>query len=189
MADIRVVSCELSARRQIPAQSKGREPGLAALPEGHGGERRKALAEQHPEQGVMGVVGLDHDLARVLGASGTARDLDELLGHALAGPEVGAVKPLIAVHDRDQGDLREVVALGSIWVPTRMSASPSAIRASTRSQAAWPRTESRSMRSTRAAGKCSCSDSTTRSVPCPTLHRKTLPHSAQPIGTGRSAPQ
>ncbi len=39
-------------------------------------------------------------------------DLYELLGHALAGPEVGAVKPLIAVYDRDQGDLGEVVALG-----------------------------------------------------------------------------
>ena len=39
-------------------RAEGREPGLAALPEGHGGERRIALAKQHREQGVMGVGGL-----------------------------------------------------------------------------------------------------------------------------------
>ena len=36
-------------------RAERREPGLAALPEGHGGERRIALTEQHREQGVMGV--------------------------------------------------------------------------------------------------------------------------------------
>jgi hypothetical protein len=50
---------------------------------------------QAGSDGVVGVVRLDHDLARVLGAPGMARDLDQLLGHPLAGPEIGAVKPLL----------------------------------------------------------------------------------------------
>ena len=187
-----------------PTRFRGRTPGVgrhrSALFAGQCPERREPDLEALPgpwrrtpnsHRGAAPRAGGDEDYG-----SGSrprpcprrvrcARDLDQLLGQAFAGPEVGAVKPLITVHDRDQGDLGEVVALGSIWEPTRMSASPSAILASTRSQAASPRTASRSMRSTRASGKCSRSDSTTRSVPCPTLHRKALPHSGQPIGTGR----
>ncbi|MOA27570.1 hypothetical protein D3C78_1484530 [compost metagenome] len=66
-----------------------RQAGGAALAERLGGEGEVALLGELDQQRVVGQMGLDDHPPRRLGAAGTAGDLDDQLGHALAGAEVG----------------------------------------------------------------------------------------------------
>src|SRR3990167_4437879 len=61
---------------------------------------------------MVGQVALDDHLAGFLGAPGAAGDLDDQLGHALAGAKVGVEQPAVGIENRHQGHAWEVVALG-----------------------------------------------------------------------------
>ena len=96
-------------QRQI---GEGRQAGGAALLQGLAGKGRIAFLGQLHHERMIGQMGLDQHLARFLGAPGTAGHLDDLLGHALAGAEVGGKQPAVGVQHGDQGHLGKVVALG-----------------------------------------------------------------------------
>ncbi|MNP38268.1 hypothetical protein D3C76_1317690 [compost metagenome] len=57
-------------------------------------------------------MGLDDHPARLFGAAGTTGDLDDELGHAFAGAEVGGEQAAIGVEDGHQGHPGEMVPLG-----------------------------------------------------------------------------
>ncbi|MOA15663.1 hypothetical protein D3C78_1358320 [compost metagenome] len=57
-------------------------------------------------------MGLDQYAARLFRTTGAPGDLDDLLGHALAGAEVGGEQPAVGIEDRHQGDAGEMVTLG-----------------------------------------------------------------------------
>ena len=104
----------LALLRFGPHQREARERGQASaatLFERLGAELPVALQHQHPQQGVLRVVGLEQDPAGALTAAGPARDLEQQLRHPLRGPEVDAEQSGVGVEDRDQGDVREVVPL------------------------------------------------------------------------------
>ena len=61
---------------------------------------------------MFGVIGLEQNLAGFVGAPGTPGYLDNQMGHAFTGAKVGTKQALIGIEDTDQGNAREVVALG-----------------------------------------------------------------------------
>ena len=112
------------ALRRAGARWAKRQAGGAAFAEGLFGKGEVAVLGELDQQRVIGQVGLDQYPPGLLGASCAAGDLDDLLGHAFAGAEVGGKQAAIGIEDRHQGDPWEVVPLASIWVPTRMHGSP-----------------------------------------------------------------
>ena len=61
---------------------------------------------------MIGVVGLEHHPPGALRPPGAPGHLDDELGHALGGAEVGAIEAIVGIQDADQGDAGEVMALG-----------------------------------------------------------------------------
>ena len=61
---------------------------------------------------MLGLVGLDEREAGALGAAGPAGDLADQLEGLLGGAQVAALQPEVGVDDADEGQQREVVALG-----------------------------------------------------------------------------
>ena len=76
------------------------------------------------QQWVVGVVGLNDDRARFLGAAGTAGDLEDQLRHALRRPESRCRTTLVGIDDPHQGHLGKVVALGQHLGADQDAASP-----------------------------------------------------------------
>ena len=62
---------------------------------------------------VVGVVGLDDNLALVAMSAGTAADLGHLLKRPLESPEVGEVDEVVGAHDAHHADVVEVQPLGN----------------------------------------------------------------------------
>jgi hypothetical protein len=91
---------------------EGGQTGLPAFPQRGGGKGRVALPAQGLEQGVIRMMGLEHHPPGPLRPAGAAGDLDHQLGHALRGPEVGAIEAVVRIQDADQGDAGKVVTLG-----------------------------------------------------------------------------
>ena len=96
-------------QRQVGERRQPRRPALA---QGLFGEGKVTLLGQLDQQRVVGQMGLDNHLARLFGASGTARDLHDQLGHALAGAKVTGEQAAIGIQNRHQGHPGEVMALG-----------------------------------------------------------------------------
>ena len=88
-----------------------RQAGTATLFERLGAELPVPLEHEHPQQGVLGVVGLEQHASGAVAAAGPPGDLEQQLGHALGGTEVDAEQPGVGVQDRDEGDVREVMPL------------------------------------------------------------------------------
>ena len=92
--------------------TEGRQARRAPFPQGRSREGRIALAPQGLEQGVIGMVSLKHHPPRALRPPGATSHLDNELGHALGGAEIGAIEAVIGIQDTDQGYTGKVVALG-----------------------------------------------------------------------------
>ena len=71
------------------------------------GKRRIALAGKQLQQRMVRMPGLNGHSTRPVMTPGAPGDLDDQLGHAFAGAEVGAEQAVIGIQDTDQGDLRE----------------------------------------------------------------------------------
>ena len=88
-----------------------RESCRFALHQFRFGERVVAAVDQGQQQRVLGMVRLQHDLAASFRATGTTGDLDQQLREFLAGAEVGAEQALVDADHRDEGEVRQVMAL------------------------------------------------------------------------------
>ncbi len=88
------------------------QPQQAALLQRRVGEMAIAVLGQILQQGVLGMVALQHHQPRLAGATGTARHLDVELGQFLGGAKIGTEQGTIHIQQSYQCHVREVVALG-----------------------------------------------------------------------------
>ena len=131
---------------------------------------------------MVGHEGLHHHAPRLAAAPGAARHLGEELEGALGGAEVGQVEAEVRVHDADQADAREVVALGDHLGADHDVDAPLAERAQhALGGAAAARDVAVEARDAR-LGKRARTSSSTRSVPTPSSALSSEPQPAQRSG-------
>ena len=92
--------------------AEGRHAGAAAVGQLGRDEAVAVVGDQRLHHRMLGRMGLDQGPARPLGAAGAAGDLVQELKGPLGGAQVAAVEAEIGVDHADQGQIREVVALG-----------------------------------------------------------------------------
>ena len=93
-----------------PAVGRHRRPAAGL---GLGAPEALVVArEDRADRRMLGLVGLHQREARPLGAAGAAGDLADQLEGLLGGAQVAALQPEVGVDHPDEGQQREVVALG-----------------------------------------------------------------------------
>ena len=92
--------------------AEGRGVGAAAV---FGLDQIEALAvagDQRLDHLRIGHAGLDEDMARLFAAPGAPGDLHDLLEGAFGRAQVAALQPQVRIDHADQGQVREMIALG-----------------------------------------------------------------------------
>ncbi len=75
-------------------------------------ERVRVAADDRLDRRMVGLVALDERASRPVAATRAPDGLGQELVRPLGGPLVGQVERDVGAHDADQGDLRDVEALG-----------------------------------------------------------------------------
>jgi hypothetical protein len=91
---------------------KGGKPAMRRSSSWLCGEARVVVVDQRPVQRMVGIFGLDQHFAGQVGAAAAAADLHQLREQPLRGAEVGGEQRRIGADRADQGQQREIVALG-----------------------------------------------------------------------------